>query len=83
MTYGTVRHYAGCAGHTDVLLEGRPLAPVLQHVGQALLKAGSTGNEDLVRRCVARKWLALAGYRSHRQMDGNPVRKTTDLHLAD
>jgi hypothetical protein len=39
-------------GDTDVLREGRPLAPVLQHVGQALLDAGSTADEDLVRRCV-------------------------------
>jgi hypothetical protein len=40
-------------GETAVLLEGRPLAPVLQHAGQVLLAAGGSGDEDLVRRCVA------------------------------
>jgi hypothetical protein len=41
------------AGETEVLLEGRPLAPVLQHAGQALLDAGSASDDELVRRCVA------------------------------
>ena len=41
------------AGEIDVLLEGRPLAPVLQHAGQALLDADNVRDEDLVRRCVA------------------------------
>jgi hypothetical protein len=41
------------AGETEVLLEGRPLVPVLQHAGQALLDAGSAADGDLVRRCVA------------------------------
>lgn len=39
-------------GETAVLLEGRPLAPVLQHAGQVLLMSGGT-DDDLVRRCVA------------------------------
>lgn len=41
------------AGEIDVLLEGRPLAMVLQHAGQALLDASDANNEDLVRRCIA------------------------------
>jgi hypothetical protein len=41
------------AGDTDVLLEGRSLAPVLQQAGQALLRARSAVDRDLVRRCVA------------------------------
>lgn len=41
------------AGEIDVLLEGRPLASVLQHAGQALLDADNVRDEDLVRRCVA------------------------------
>jgi GNAT superfamily N-acetyltransferase len=40
-------------GDTGVVREGRPLAPVLQHVGQALLDAGGSTEEDLVRRCLA------------------------------
>ena len=39
-------------GDIDALREGRPLTPVLQHIGQALLDAGSTTDEGLVRRCV-------------------------------
>ncbi|WP_132301191.1 hypothetical protein [Kribbella sp. VKM Ac-2568] len=41
------------AGETDVLLEGHSLAPVLQQAGQALLRAGSAADRDLIRRCVA------------------------------
>jgi hypothetical protein len=41
------------AGDLAVLLEGRPLAPVLQHAGQALLTSGGAGDNGLVHRCVA------------------------------
>lgn len=41
------------AGDLAVLLEGRFLAPVLQHAGQALLTSGGAGDDALVRRCIA------------------------------
>ncbi|MEV5571811.1 UPF0158 family protein [Spirillospora sp. NPDC052269] len=36
----------------SVLGEGRPLRPVLQHVGQALLISGVAGHADLAERCA-------------------------------
>jgi uncharacterized protein YciI len=39
-------------GDLGVLREGRPLRPVLQHGGQALLEAGVAGAQDLARQCV-------------------------------
>lgn len=40
------------AGEIGVL-DGRPLMPVLQHAGRALLEAGAADNDNLIRRCLA------------------------------